>query len=123
MSPPGSISGKRAAVDALRQELRRGTLVLAVLAVLRDEMNGTAVREALAEGGVDIEEGALYPMLRRLEEQGLLASEWRLEGSRKKRFYLLSAAGSATYDTLLGEWRQQTAGLRALTRSDADETR
>ncbi|MEG3088298.1 PadR family transcriptional regulator [Sphingomonas sp. PB4P5] len=112
---------KRSIVDALRQELRRGTLVLAVLAVLREEMNGSAVREVLASGDVGIEDGALYPMLRRLEEQGLLTSEWRVDGSRKKRFYLLSADGIATFSTLLDEWRRQTAGLNTLTRSNSDD--
>jgi PadR family transcriptional regulator, regulatory protein PadR len=106
---------KRPVADALRQELRRGTLVLAVLAVLREEANGTAVRDALARGGVEIEEGALYPMLRRLEEQTLLTSEWRTEGARNKRFYRLSSTGAETYATLLSEWRQQTTGLEALT--------
>jgi len=106
---------KRPVTDALRQELRRGTLVLAVLAVLREEANGTAVRDALAGGGVEIEEGALYPMLRRLEEQALLTSEWRMEGSRNKRFYRLSSNGADTYAALLVEWRRQTDGLEALT--------
>ena len=117
-SPSGS---RRPVADSLRQELRRGTLVLAVLAALRAELNGTAVREALASAGVDIEEGALYPMLRRLENQGLLTSEWRLDGSRNKRFYSLSPLGSETYAVLLQEWRLQTAGLSALTRSDDDD--
>lgn len=114
----GTGSTKRPVVDALRQELRRGTLVLAVLAVLREEANGTAVRDALAAGGVEIEEGALYPMLRRLESQALLMSEWRMEGSRNKRFYGLSAAGADTYALLLKEWRHQMAGLDALTREN-----
>ena len=111
----GATPTKRPVADALRQELRRGTLVLAVLAVLREEANGTAVRDALAGGSVEIEEGALYPMLRRLEEQALLTSEWRMEGSRKKRFYRLSSIGTEIYAALLGEWRRQTAGLEALT--------
>jgi PadR family transcriptional regulator, regulatory protein PadR len=111
----GASPTKRPVADALRQELRRGTLVLAVLAVLREEANGTAVRDALARGGVEIDEGALYPMLRRLEEQALLMSEWRTEGSRNKRFYRLSSIGAETYTTLLSEWRQQTIGLEALT--------
>ena len=118
-----SLVTKRPVVEALRQELRRGTLVLAVLAVLRGEKNGTMVRDALAEAGVEIEEGALYPMLRRLEDQGLLMSEWRVEGSRNKRFYRLSPAGADTYATLLAEWREQTAGLTALTRSKPDDRR
>ena len=60
--------------ESLRQELRRGTLILAVLAQLREERYGYSLRQALGSVGVDIDEGALYPMLRRLEAQGLLAS-------------------------------------------------
>jgi PadR family transcriptional regulator, regulatory protein PadR len=111
----GQSTGKRPVSDALRQELRRGTLVLAVLAVLRKEANGTAIRDALSGGGVEIEEGALYPMLRRLEEQSLLTSEWRMEGARNKRFYRLSPHGAETFALLLAEWRRQTLELEALT--------
>ncbi|PTQ12025.1 PadR family transcriptional regulator [Sphingomonas oleivorans] len=116
MSDAATARFKRGAAEALRQELRRGTLVLAALAVLREERNGTAVREALAAGGVDIEDGALYPMLRRLEEQGMLTSEWRLEGSRNKRFYILTELGASTYASLVDEWQRQTAGLQHLIR-------
>lgn len=108
---------RRSAADALRQELRRGTLVLAVLAVLREEANGSAVRDSLATGGIEIEEGALYPMLRRLEEQGLLASEWRIEGARNKRFYRHSPAGAETYAALVEEWSSQMRALTTLTGS------
>lgn len=118
MMMAGSAGARRAPIDALRQELRRGTLVLAVLAALRSELNGTAVQARLAEANIDIEEGPLYPMLRRLEEQGLLTSEWRMDGSRTKRFYVLSGAGAETYDLLLKEWRHQTAGLFDLVGDD-----
>src|SRR5262249_6762828 len=63
-------------LENLRLELRRGCLVVAVLAQLRDEHYGYALRKALADRGLDIEENTLYPLLRRLEGQGLLASEW-----------------------------------------------
>jgi PadR family transcriptional regulator, regulatory protein PadR len=104
----------RRTLDALRQELRRGTLVLGALAVLNEERHGADVRDALVAAGLPIDDGALYPMLRRLEEQGLLASEWRIDGSRKKRFYLLSPAGSAALAELTVDWRAQAAAVTAL---------
>jgi len=90
--------------DSLRLELRRGCLVLAVLAQLRVEHYGYTLRKALADGGLAIEESTLYPLLRRLETQGLLTSEWREEEKRNKRFYRLSAAGEKTLTALLAEW-------------------
>ncbi|MFN9927938.1 MAG: PadR family transcriptional regulator, partial [Phenylobacterium sp.] len=84
--------------ESLRQELRRGSLILAVLAQLRAEHYGYTLRKALADAGVEIEEGALYPMLRRLEAQGLLLSEWREEERRNKRFYRLSHEGRVVLD-------------------------
>ncbi len=65
----------------------------------------------LAERGVEIDEGALYPMLRRLESQGLLTSQWREEGRRQKRFYRLSPEGAAALTTLTREWRAMNAAL------------
>lgn len=91
--------------DALRLELRRGCLVLAVLAQLRREHYGYTLRKSLAEAGLEIEESTLYPLLRRLETQGLLTSEWREEEKRNKRFYRLSGEGMQILETLLAEWR------------------
>src|SRR5512140_3521670 len=90
--------------ESLRLELRRGSLILAVLGHLRREHYGYTLRKALADAGVEIDEGALYPMLRRLESQGLLTSEWREEEKRKKRFYRLSAEGQAVLARLTEEW-------------------
>ena len=98
-------------LDALRLELRRGCLVLAVLAQLRQEHYGYTLRKALADKGLAIEESTLYPLLRRLETQGLLTSEWREEEKRNKRFYRLSPAGEATLTQLLVEWRGLNASL------------
>jgi PadR family transcriptional regulator PadR len=91
--------------ENLRLELRRGCLVVAALAQLRVEHYGYTLRKALADLGLDIDENTLYPLLRRLEAQGLLVSEWREENKRNKRFYRLSADGERTLRLLLDEWR------------------
>ncbi len=100
--------------ETLRQELRRGTLILAVLAQLKVERYGYSLRQALAQVGLEIDEGALYPMLRRLESQGLLTSEWREEDKRKKRFYRLSSEGEAVLARLSAEWRMMNDTLQNL---------
>ena len=101
-------------VDALRLELRRGTLILAVLGTLRTEKYGYTLKTELGALGIDIDEGALYPMLRRLETQGLLTSEWREEAKRQKRFYRLSADGAAALAQLTTEWRTMNASLGSI---------
>jgi PadR family transcriptional regulator PadR len=90
--------------ENLRLELRRGCLTLAVLAQLRQEHYGYTLRKALAEQGMVIDESTLYPLLRRLESQGLLISEWREEDKRNKRFYRLSQEGQTIFAQLLQEW-------------------
>jgi PadR family transcriptional regulator PadR len=97
--------------ESLKLELRRGSLVLAVLARLREERYGYTLRQALAADGLEMEESTLYPLLRRLEGQGLLNSEWREEEKRKKRFYRLSPAGEAMLAALREEWRGINASL------------
>jgi len=100
--------------ENLRLELRRGCVALAVLAALREEQYGYTLRKALASNGLEIDEGTLYPLLRRLESQGLLASEWRNEEKRNKRFYRLSNAGEQILKQLLGEWDTIDASIRAV---------
>jgi DNA-binding PadR family transcriptional regulator len=85
-------------------ELRRGVLVLVVLSQLRTPQYGYSLRQALAERGMTIEEGTLYPLLRRLESQGLLASEWRLEDGNPRRYYTLSPTGARHYRSLIESW-------------------
>ena len=91
--------------DNLRLEVRRGCLTVAVLAALRSEQYGYTLRKLLAEHGLVVDEGTLYPLLRRLETQGLLVSEWREEAKRNKRFYRLSDVGVQMLTLLLVEWR------------------
>jgi PadR family transcriptional regulator PadR len=97
--------------ENLRLELRRGCLTLAVLAQLRQEHYGYTLRKALAERGLAIEESTLYPLLRRLETQGLLTSEWREEDKRNKRFYRLSGDGEQMFTQLLDEWNAINASI------------
>ena len=91
--------------EQLRLELRRGCLIMAVLSQLKNEQYGYTLRQALAGLGLAIDEGTLYPLLRRLETQGLLASEWREEDKRNKRFYRLSTDGKIILKQLLAEWQ------------------
>jgi PadR family transcriptional regulator PadR len=100
--------------EGLRLELRRGAIVLAVLAQLRSEHYGYSLRKALAERGVEIDEGTLYPLIRRLEQQGLLVSEWREESKRRKRFYTITPAGHDVLRRLLEEWRQLESSIDAM---------
>ncbi len=104
--------------ENLHLELRRGSVVLAVLAALRTERYGYTLRKSLAGSGMDIDEGTLYPLLRRLEAQGLLASEWREEDKRNKRFYRLSADGRAVLDRLAAEWRRINGSLDAILKEE-----
>lgn len=97
--------------ENLRLELRRGCLILAVLAQLRREHYGYTLRKALADHGMAIDEGTLYPLLRRLESQGLLVSEWREEEKRNKRFYRLSATAEPILQQLLEEWQNINSSL------------
>jgi PadR family transcriptional regulator PadR len=99
--------------ESLRMELRRGSLTLAVLAQLRQERYGYTLRKALAERGLEIDESTLYPLLRRLEAQGLLASEWREEEKRNKRFYRLNEDGERMLGQLLEEWQALNAAITA----------
>ncbi len=101
--------------EKLRVELRRGSLVLAVLGALREERYGYTLRTSLEDAGLPIDEGALYPLLRRLESQGLLTSEWREEAKRNKRFYRLSDDGARVLGDLLAEWNAISESILRLT--------
>ena len=106
--------------DSLRLELRRGVLILAVLAQLRQEHYGYTLRKALADEGLAIEESTLYPLLRRLETQGLLTSEWREEEKRNKRFYRLSKDGEAVLAQLLAEWNGINESLHKILKDEKE---
>jgi PadR family transcriptional regulator, regulatory protein PadR len=95
------------AYDNLGLELRRGVLVLAVLSQLQEEQYGYSLKQILDAHGLEINEGTLYPLLRRLETQGVLQSDWRVaEGARPRRYYWLSPQGLALLRQLTADWHE-----------------
>lgn len=93
-------------LEAMRLELRRGILILAVLNALKQEQYGYSLRKALQAVDIDIEEGTLYPLVRRLESYGLLDSRWSSEEGRKRRYYKTSPEGEKTLQILKSDWQQ-----------------
>lgn len=87
-------------------ELRRGMIVLAVLSQLNEEQYGYSLLKLLSEQGLELDQGTLYPLLRRLESQGLLSSDWNTEGSRPRRYYVISPEGQELLPRLKEEWNR-----------------
>lgn len=100
------------------QELRRGALVLAVLSQLDQQRYGYALIDSLTELGLAIDQGTLYPLLRRLENQGLLESEWNVDGPRPRRYYVLSADGRVILQWLTQDWLELAAVMGRLLEKD-----
>lgn len=98
----------------LEQELRRGVLVLAALSQLLEAKYGYELMSDLGKRGLEIEQGTLYPLLRRLEAQGLLNSEWNVAGSRPRRYYSISPDGQQLLEKLKQSWREQGAVMEQL---------
>lgn len=88
------------------QELRRGVLTLAVLAELQDEQYGYSILKLLSDQGLEIDQGTLYPLLRRLESQGLLVSDWQIAEARPRRYYRISPAGQTALQAMRQEWQR-----------------
>lgn len=104
------------------QEVRRGSVVVASLLMLRTPGYGYGLLEALANAGIAVDANTLYPLLRRLEKQGLLTSEWNTDEARPRKFYRTSAAGGELAALLLDEWTALGRSLQAidsLTEGDA----
>ena len=102
----------------LELELRRGIVVLATLSQLRTLRYGYELRQALADKGMAIEEGTLYPLLRRLETQGLLTSEWKIEDGPPRRYYVLNADGRRLLKKLTESWQGMNATMNRLLKED-----
>lgn len=90
--------------EKLTLELRRGVLTLAVLGELRRAGYGYSLLQRLAERGFEVEQGTLYPLLRRLDEQGVLESDWNVEGSRPRKYYRLSPRGNRLLERMTAQW-------------------
>jgi len=96
------------------QELRRGTVVLACLLILEEPNYGYALLEVLERHGFTVDANTLYPLLRRLEKQGLLASDWNTDESRPRKFYRTSPDGTELAQTLTADWDSLHTAFRSL---------
>ena len=105
-------------VQSLIIELRRGTLTLAVLSQLQKPEYGYSLVQSLEEKHVSIEPSTLYPLLRRLEKQGLLVSKWELNGNRQRKYYQLSKDGEDVYEKLRKAWTETSNQMVQLLRED-----
>lgn len=103
------------AIGKLEQELRRGLIVLAALSQLKEPQYGYSLRMTLAVGGMNVEEGTLYPLLRRLEDQGFLTSEWVVEDGPPRRYYRLNSAGKKLLTRLESNWQSLVGVMNAFT--------
>lgn len=111
-----------AQLDKMRLELRRGVLVLAVLASLKQPHYGYSLRKQLQDRGIDIDEGTLYPLIRRLADQELLDSEWRQGEGRGRRYYQLSDLGATLLEQLTDEWQLLNSALGSLLGTVTEES-
>ena len=105
-------------LQSLRQELRRGVLVLAVLGQLRTWQYGYSLIQQLAGFGLDVEEGTLYPLLRRLEKQGLLDSKWDVSETRPRKYYQVSSDGHAVWTALAKDWQNTVVVMNTLMKGE-----
>jgi DNA-binding PadR family transcriptional regulator len=108
--------------EKLTLELRRGTLVLATLCQLREPKYGYSLVQDLTAAGLEVEQGTLYPLLRRLNDQGLLESSWNVDGARPRKYYQLSRQGSTVLDSLTTHWRSLVTVLDTLLAHDGGDT-
>ena len=109
---------KEALYEKLLLEMRRGNLILAVLSQVQEAQYGYSLKQSLSDNGLDINEGTLYPLLRRLESQGLLESEWLVvDDTRPRRYYKISSQGEAIYANLTAEWQSMVDVMHGLLKS------
>jgi PadR family transcriptional regulator, regulatory protein PadR len=102
------------AYEKIKQEMRRGTIIMAAMSQLRQAQYGYSLIQSLNDQGYEIGQDTLYPLLRRLEQQELLSSEWRVEEPRPRRYYRLSPAGLEVLELLIKDWQDQENVLRSL---------
>jgi PadR family transcriptional regulator PadR len=103
-----------AGYENIALEMRRGVIVLAVLNLLQTEQYGYSVLKLLSDNGFDVDQGTLYPLLRRLETQGLLESAWRVEEARPRRYYVVSTKGRTALPLLRKEWDTIVSALERI---------
>lgn len=109
---------ERDLLSSLLMELHRGTLVLCVLSQMKRPTYGYALVQSLEEKGVQMDANTLYPLLRRLESQGLLESKWETGGAKPRKYYQRTQMGTLTYQQLKEHWEALNAGMNRLFEED-----
>lgn len=108
-------------LESLLSELRRGTLILCVLSQLDQSRYGYALVQSMEEKGVSIDPNTLYPLLRRLEKQGLLCSEWDTSEAKPRKYYKRTEYGDQIYEKLVEQWSLMSVGINELLGGTKDE--
>ncbi|HJB61351.1 MAG TPA: PadR family transcriptional regulator [Candidatus Ruminococcus gallistercoris] len=111
---------ERDVLESLLLEMRRGTLVLGVLSQLDKPQYGYALVQRMESRGVPIDPNTLYPLLRRLEKQGLLESRWETDGPKPRKYYRRTPYGETIFETLRQQWREMSAGVENLLKKETD---
>ena len=108
-------------VGKLLLELRRGAITLSIISQLAKPKYGYSLVESMQEKGMPVEPGTLYPLLRRLEKQGLLISEWEMSQAKPRKYYVLSDTGKKVYELLCDEWNNMTSCINSMIEERNDE--
>ncbi len=111
----------QAIIESLTLELRRGTIVLFTLSQLKQPKYGYMLVQILEEKGVSVDAGTLYPLLRRLEKQEILKSEWETTGSKPRKYYVMTDFGLHVYEVLCKQWNQMTVSMESLLQEQKGE--
>ncbi len=116
-----SADEKREIINSLSQELRRGTIVLCALCRLKEPKYGYSLVQDLEEQGMVVDPSTLYPLLRRLEKQGLLKSEWETSSGKPRKYYSMTMLGAEVYAGLKEQWEDMARGISGLFETEDGE--
>lgn len=108
-------------VSGLVLELRRGTLILLVLSQLKEPMYGYNLVKKLQENDIPIEANTLYPLMRRLETQGLLKSEWETSEAKPRKYYSITEDGKIVLEKVIAHWKTFSANIDRLLEDSQNE--
>ena len=108
-------------ISGLILELRRGTLILMVLSQLKEPMYGYLLVQKLQKAGVPMEANTLYPLMRRLEGQGLLQSRWNTDETKPRKYYQITPEGSVVLERVTAHWKEFSHRVNLLLEGACDE--
>jgi PadR family transcriptional regulator, regulatory protein PadR len=109
---------KKELISQFVLEMRRGTIVLGTLSQLSKPQYGYSLVQNLCDKGLEIDSGTLYPLLRRLEKQNILVSEWETEGSKPRKYYKRTDFGTEIYKELLNQWELMQTSIHGMLQND-----